>query len=178
MPSENSPSSSFTEKLVAYLDGELPDTAAREVEQAISSDPAIRAEVEQLNRAWELLDLLPRPNASGEFSSRTLATLKVVDGTMELAAEPGASATLALEASAPRQFPIPPLVAWSAGLVLVSLIGFAVGRMTARSGNDEWLDDLTLIEHIDVYREIGDVAFLRELKQRGVLDERRPLESR
>jgi anti-sigma factor RsiW len=178
MSDEKLSSPSFTEKLVAYLDGELPDGAAREVEQRLSSDPAMRSEVEKLNRAWELLDLLPRPTASGEFSSRTLATLQVVDGTTELAAEPDASATMALETSSGRRFPIPPLVAWSAGLVMVSVLGFAVGRMTARPSTDIWLDDFTLIEHIDVYREIGDVEFLRDLKQRGVLDERRPPESR
>ena len=178
MSDENPQSSSFTEKLVAYLDGELPEAAAREVEQALSSDPAMRAEVEKLNRAWELLDLLPRPNASGEFSSRTLATLQVVDGTTELAAEPETAATVAFESSTRRRFAVPPLLAWSAGLVLISVLGFAVGRMNARPNSDVWLDDLTLIEHIDVYREIGDAKFLRDLKQRGVLDERRPPEPR
>ncbi len=178
MSDESPQSPTFTEKLVAYLDGELPEGAAREVEQALSSDPAMRAEVEQLNRAWELLDLLPRPNASREFSSRTLATLHVVDGTTELAAEPEIAATVAIENSTRRRFPVPPLVAWSAGLVVVSLLGFAVGRMTARSNSDVWLDDLSLIEHIDVYREIGDAEFLRDLKQRGVLDERRLPERR
>jgi len=178
MSDETPQSPSFTEKLVAYLDGELPEAATREVEQALSSDPAMRSDVEKLNRAWELLDLLPRPNASGEFSSRTLATLQVVDGTTELVAEPETAPTVALDTSAPRPLAVSPLVAWSAGLVVVSLLGFAVGRMTARPNSDVWLDDLTLIEHIDVYRELGNAEFLRDLKQRGVLDERRPPEPR
>ena len=178
MPDETPQSSSFTEKLVAYLDGELPDGAAREVEQTLASDPVMRAEVEQLNRAWEMLDLLPRPNASGEFSSRTLATLQVGDLTSDLESEPPASATVSLETAKPRRLPVPSLVAWSAGLVLVSVLGFFVGRMTVRPSSDVLLDDLALIEHIDVYREIGDAKFLRDLKREGVLDERRPPEPR
>ena len=178
MSDETPQSASFTEKLVAYLDGELPDGAAREVEQALASDPKMRAEVDQLNRAWELLDLLPRANASGEFSSRTLATIKVSGATAALPNEHAASPTVAMDIAKPGQFAIPQRVAWSAGLVLVGLLAFSVGRMTARPDNDVLLDDLTLIEQIDVYREIGDVQFLRDLKRQGVLDERHPPEPR
>ena len=98
MSDDNLHSQTFTEKLVAYLDGELPEGDAREVEQSLASDPAMRTEVEQLNRAWELLDLLPRPNASGQFSSRTLATLKVGGQTTELESELCVSPTVTLDA--------------------------------------------------------------------------------
>lgn len=174
MPGENSSSPSFTEKLVAYLDGELPEGDARDVEQSLASDPAMRAEVEKLNRAWELLDLLPRPNASGEFSSRTLTTLKVSGATTALPNENAVAQTVALEAAEPRPFKIPRMAAWSAGLVAVSVLGFAVGRMTARPDGEVWLDDLALIERIDVYREIGDAQFLRDFQRERDRDERRP----
>ena len=103
MSDEITPSSSFTEKLVAYLDGELPEGDARDVESSLASDPAMRAEVEKLNRAWELLDLLPRPNASGEFSSRTLTTLKVSGATTALPNESAAAPTVALKLSKPSR---------------------------------------------------------------------------
>lgn len=166
-------SPSFTEKLVAYLDGELPEGAARDVEQSLASDPAMRTEVEKLNRAWDMLDLLDRPNASSEFSSRTLATLKVSGVTTALPNEHGAAPTVATVATKPSRFQLPPLVAWSAGLVAVSLLGFVVGRMTARPESDVWLDDLALIEQLDVYREIGDVQFLRDFQRERERDERR-----
>ena len=172
--SNEHPSPSFTEKLVAYLDGELPEGDARDVEQSLASDPAMRAEVEKLNRAWDMLDLLDRPNASGEFSSRTLATLKVSGATTALPDEHSASPTVAIESAKPSRFQIPPLLAWSAGLVVVSLLGFVVGRMTARPDNDVWLDDLALIEQIDLYREIGDAKFLRDFQRERDRDERRP----
>ncbi|MFM9960486.1 MAG: anti-sigma factor family protein [Planctomycetaceae bacterium] len=168
MPHENPQSPSFTEKLVAYLDGELPEDDAREVEQSFASDPAIRAEVEQLNRAWDMLDLLPRPNASDEFSRRTLASLKVSDATTALPDsvpdELSAAPTVSLAAARPSRFRVFPLVAWSAGLIAVSLLGFFGGRMTARPDSEVWLDDLALIEQLEVYREIGDVQFLRDFQ--------------
>lgn len=178
MNAESSRSTTFTEKLVAYLDGELPDDAAREVEQTLASDPTMRAEVEQLNRAWELLDLLPRPRASSEFSSRTLATLQVTDVTTDLAAEPDTTPTLALETGRVRRWSVSPWWICVGGWALICLLGFVVGRHSARSHSEEWLDDLPVLEHFDVYREIGDERFLRELKRKGVFDERRPPEPR
>lgn len=174
MPDENSQSPSFTEKLVAYLDGELPEGDAHDVEQSLASDPAMRAEVEKLNRAWDMLDLLERPNASGEFSSRTLATLKVSGATTALPSENAAAATIALDIAEPRQFRIPRMAAWSAGLVAISVLGFVVGRMTARPDSEVWLDDLALIEQLDVYREIGDAQFLRDFQRERDRDDRRP----
>lgn len=174
MSNEHSTSSSFTEKLVAYLDGELPESDARDVEQSLASDPAMRAEVEQLNRAWDMLDLLPRPSASGEFSSRTLATLKVSGATTALPNEHSAAPTVAIVATKPMRLGIHPLAIWSAGLVAVSLLGFMVGRMSARPDNDVWLDDLALIEQLDVYREIGDAKFLRDFQRERERDEHRP----
>lgn len=174
MSDENPQSPSFTEKLVAYLDGELPESDARDVEQSLASDPAMRSEVEKLNRAWELLDLLPRPNASSEFSSRTLTTLKVSGATAALPNEVASAQTIALEIAEPRRFQVPRMVVWSAGLIAVSVLGFLVGRMTARPSGEVWLDDLALIEQIEVYREIGDVQFLRDFQRERDRDERRP----
>ena len=174
MSDEITPSSSFTEKLVAYLDGELPEGDARDVENSLACDPAMRAEVEKLNRAWELLDLLPRPNASSEFSSRTLTTLKVSGATTALPNDQVAAPTVALNVSKASQIGKSTIAAWSAGLVAVCVLGFVVGRMTARPDSDAWLDDMPLIERIDVYREIGDAQFLRDFQRERDRDERRP----
>lgn len=174
MSDEIPPTSSFTEKLVAYLDGELPEGDARDVESSLASDPTMRAEVEKLNRAWELLDLLPRPNASGEFSSRTLTSLKVSGATTALPNECAAAPTVVLNVAKPSRFGNPQIAAWSAGLIAVGVLGFLVGRMTTRPDSEVWLDDLPLIERIDVYREIGDVQFLRDFQRERDRDERRP----
>ena len=61
--------------LVAYLDGELDDEAARQVEARISTDPAVRAEIESLKRTWDLLDYLPKAEPSPNFTHRTVSRI-------------------------------------------------------------------------------------------------------
>src|SRR4051794_5032043 len=63
--------------LVAYLDGELDETSARALETRLSQDPRARAEADALRRTWEMLDYLPRAEASTNFTHRTLERLAV-----------------------------------------------------------------------------------------------------
>ena len=177
MSEANSSSGSFTEKLVAYLDGELPEAGVRDVEQTLANDPAVRAEVEKLNRAWELLDLLQQPRASEEFTSRTLSSLQAVDASPDLA-HTAAAGTELLEPRRPSSSAAVRWAAWAAGLVLVAVVSFVAARRAARPLADPLLDDLPLIENLEVFSEIGDVQFLKDLKQQGLLDEPRPPEQR
>lgn len=173
MSEPNAESATFTEKLVAYLDGELPESAARDVEQTLSSDPAVRAEVEKLNRAWDLLDLLPRPTASGEFSSRTLVALKTGDVTAEVAPTLVLSQPAAAKPTARWT-----LIAWGAGLLLITALSFTAARQRAQTNADPLVDHLPLIERLDVYSEIGDVQFLEAFQSRGFPHEPPPPERR
>src|SRR6266545_3727421 len=63
--------------LVAYLDGELDEQAAQALEARLGNDPRARAEAETPRRTWELLDYLPRTEASTSFTHRTLERLAV-----------------------------------------------------------------------------------------------------
>src|SRR5579862_6854759 len=58
--------------LVAYLDGELDAETSHALEAKLARDPAARTEVEQLRRTWELLDFLPKPEPSPNFTHRTM----------------------------------------------------------------------------------------------------------
>src|SRR2546422_10358833 len=66
------------ERLVAYLDGELNEEEAREVEIRLTRDPSARAEADALRRTWDLLDFLPRPEPSSDFTHRTMERLTPV----------------------------------------------------------------------------------------------------
>ncbi len=59
--------------LVAYLDGELNDAQTRAIATKLTQSLTARKEVEALQKTWELLDLLPRPKASEDFTARTLS---------------------------------------------------------------------------------------------------------
>lgn len=176
--SDDKPQSSFTEKLTAYLDGELPEAASREVEQALSNDSAVRAEAEKLSRVWELLDLLPRPNASSTFSSRTLATLKAGDIPPANTRSGDAATQIAPEVSVPRSWRSRRMMIWAAGLLGVAFVGFASGRRDSQMQSGQTLEDLPVIEHLDLLLEIGDAEFLRDLHRKGLLHDHAPRDNR
>lgn len=178
MSDELEQSDPFTEKLVAYLDGELPEAAARDVEQSLASDPEVRADVEKLNRAWELLDLLPRPTASGEFSSRTLVTLKAAEAPTDFAFTDEPTPTVVVKTQNGKVPSAKPLIVWIASLLVVAVLCFVLGRLARQSSPDPLLDDLPLIETLDLYQEIGDIEFLRDFQRRGPRDDRQPPERR
>ena len=59
--------------LSAYLDGELPPSQARRVEDALRQDPPLAAELESLRRTRDLVRGLPRAAAAPDFVSSVLA---------------------------------------------------------------------------------------------------------
>ena len=66
------------DELIAYMDGELAGEAQRRVENRLITDPSVRAEADSLKRAWELLDYLPRPEPSTDFTERTLTRVSAL----------------------------------------------------------------------------------------------------
>lgn len=60
------------EELTSYLDGELAADQVRKVEDRLARDAAYRAELQRLQRAWDLLDRLPRASLPESFSKSTL----------------------------------------------------------------------------------------------------------
>ena len=60
------------EKLVAYLDGELDAESSQQVERRLAEDPGYRHELKQMQRAWDLLDELPRAEVSETFTQTTV----------------------------------------------------------------------------------------------------------
>ena len=55
------------EELVAYLDGELDPREAATMATRIGLDPKLRAKADALQRAWDILDVLPKPQPSPTF---------------------------------------------------------------------------------------------------------------
>src|SRR5205085_12576291 len=66
------------DELVAYLDGELDADGQQRVEARLGQDPRVRAEADTLRRAWEMLDYLPRPVPSQDFTERTLTRVSAL----------------------------------------------------------------------------------------------------
>lgn len=150
--------------LVAYLDGEVKGEAARVIEARLVRDPGVRAEADALKQAWDLLDYLPRPEPSPNFTHRTLERL----------------APLKAEAARPtpwqrwRKHALG--AGWAAALVLAALAGHAAYQHYAshHPGDAELVRDLRLIENKRYY-ELGDsVEFLKQLDQPDLFAEEHP----
>ena len=148
------------EDLIAYLDGELDEEAARRVEVRLHLDAEARAEAEGLRRTWDLLDYLPRPEPSATFTSQTLDRISAFRP-----AAPG-------KAAAPRWRPWALGVGWAAALLLASAGAFAaVSGWPKRSPpevapadlDQRLVENLRVIEHKRLYELTDDIQFLRAL---------------
>lgn len=121
---------------------------------------------------WELLDALPGAAASPALSTTTLELAAV--NAAAPAAVTGTSPTVAAPAAggpASRRFPgwLAPLVVVLGGLGA----GYAAGRSSAPDPDGRVLDHLPEIEHFDLLREAGSVAFLEEIAKAGYAPPRR-----
>ena len=154
--------SNLTEKdradLVAFLDGELDADASQALEAKLARDPAARAEVDRLRRTWELLDYLPRPEPSGNFTHRTIERL----GPERTAPQPKR-----------RPFALPRWafgVSWAASVALAVAGGYVgltllLGSGTPRNEPTEkdLVRDLRVIENKRLYDLVEDIEFLKDL---------------
>jgi anti-sigma factor RsiW len=153
----STPDSELTEQLSAYLDGELDADARQQVEELLARDPQARNELQRLERAWELLDGLPRIELEPSFTQTTVEMIAV-----SVADDVG-------EARGPTSSR-----RWAVSLVMGSLClgaalaGFVTAKLVAPDPNAALLGDLPVIENVEHYLQGGDVEFLRKLKHTGL----------
>jgi anti-sigma factor RsiW len=139
--------------LVAYLDGELADADARAIATKLAHSATARREVDALEKTWDLLEFLPRPKASEDFTARTLT--QVAQGGV-----PAHDFGLAAAGIARRARPL--LVGITFGLMAFG-IGFAIIHWAWPDPSERLTRDLPIAEHLDEYRDVGTFEFLKEL---------------
>jgi hypothetical protein len=169
----------LTSELVAYLDGELDREESEVVGTKISLDPAVRAEADALKKTWDLLDHLPRPEPSPNFTQRTISQIQPVmpSPSGQAPARSGAPATIQI---APA--PTGPLrhslgrrvalfVAWLIAMAAVAFGGYFgrdkyVGHMSRlmRQEQDAQIpSELRLLQNLKDFRYVDDLEFLEAL---------------
>jgi anti-sigma factor RsiW len=148
------------ENLVAYLDGELNEAEARAIEAKLTLSVSARHEVEALAKTWELLDVLPRPRASPELSSRTLSQVAQ-------AASLGARRLSTAMGTAQR---IGRATAYAALVLATLAVGYVATRWLWPNPTARLARRLPLAEHLDEYRTVGRFEFLKQLDESGAFD--------
>jgi anti-sigma factor RsiW len=167
-PDDEGAESAATEELVAYLDGELDPKASEALATRLSLDPKLRAEADALQRAWEILDVLPRPLPSATFATRTLSQAIPVpvapSGTQVVPFTGPAFPTAALPPARPAAgF----WLASSALILAAAIAGYFGHRALAPAAKavspDPPLEDVTLMKNLRLYRNVDDMDYLKKL---------------
>ena len=139
--------------LVAYLDGELNEGESRAIATKLSLSPTARREVESLEKTWELLEQLPRLKASEDFSERTLTEVRRLD-------EAGGRLENAFFTTGARLLRS---ALWVGASALAFVLGFVLTQWLWPNPTARLVRDLSVAEHLDEYREVGDFEFLKRL---------------
>ncbi|HEY1192493.1 MAG TPA: hypothetical protein VGE74_33020 [Gemmata sp.] len=179
----------FEAELVAYLDGELDEAGARQVEARLARDPAVRARAAELKKSFDLLDYLPRPEPSPNFTTRTLDKLPVSkspsgSGPRASAKPPGArsgsGATVSTSVPIPlddgppparRPYPLLRIAGLCAAVVVFGALGYLAtaaarpllfpARALDPPGAPE--PDPGVVERLPLYAVADDLNFVQEL---------------
>ncbi len=139
--------------LVAYLDRELPESEARLIASKLTRSVTARREAETLEKTWELLDHLSRPEPSRDLSERTLSEIRKIDlegGRFETAVVQGGRTLLRASIRV-------------AGALVAFGIGWGITRGIWPNPTERLTRDLSIAEHLDEYRDAGDFSFLKLL---------------
>lgn len=139
--------------LVAYLDGELNEAESRAIATKLTQSPTARREVEVLERTWELLDFLPRAKAPEDFTEKTLTEIRQIDAR-------GGQLETAFMKTAQR---VARSAVWVAVTAVSTLIGFALTQWVWPNPSARLASELSIAEHLDEYRDVGNFEFLKEL---------------
>jgi anti-sigma factor RsiW len=158
--SSNNPladTTSMDEEIVAYLDGELDSVAEAQVVRKLSEDAAFRARLSQLQHAWDLLDNLRGSEADDEFAASTVAMV-AVHAEQESKSQ---------QMRVVRQRSLTWLAL--ATLILLSMsAGYYISHRRVTRDDRILVRDLPVIEHVDEYRNIDDLDFLKALERENL----------
>lgn len=136
--------------LVAFLDDELNDAEKRAISTKLTQSLTARRELEALQKTWELLDYLPRPQASVDFTARTLV------GVQEHQ-EKGDKIVQAVSSTLRK-------VVATLILVVGSTLLFALGHILVAwvwpNPSARLARELSIAERLDEYRDVERFEFL------------------
>jgi len=146
--------------LVAYLDGELPEQAVRDIDQVLTKSPAVRHDVEMLARTWDLLDELPRLSSEEDFTARTLSVVKNEEGPKPLVPQAWTDWFQGQQTRIRRGVVV---LAWLVVIAASAFAGYSVTSSWIPDPSEDLLRNLDVVEKLDLYRNVESAEFLKQL---------------
>lgn len=149
-----------SQQIVAYLDGELDSATNAEIEKRLADDTEFALRLQQLQRAWELLDELPRAKSNIDFTRSTVELIAV-------SAEDDLQATKNHQTQKKIQ-------SWltRSGLISLAIVmGWFIGDWYFGRAQRQLIQDFPVIHQLDEYRLTEDMEFLKQLQDTGLFNE-------
>lgn len=152
IPKDDIPAQPSDDDLIAYLDGELDDVAARKIEEKATADAATRTKIQSFRKTYDLLDFLPKPEPSANFATKTVTQIQQFP---------------------PKSAEVPPTRlpnrSWI-GLVMAACVAIAIGvfagilsRPSSPISEPLTPDLLPVLARLPLYTGVDDLEFLRRL---------------
>ena len=153
--------------LIAYLDGELPPTEAQKLESKLAFDAKARTRAAEYKKTFDLLDYLPKPEPSADFTNRTLTRIQP-------AFAPGSATSQAFTLNLSGATPAPPrriwpeFAFWSFAVLVAAGLGFGAHTLAQPYISPRKVEvfdqaDLALIHELPLFLGVDDLDFLRKL---------------
>lgn len=148
------------EALIPYLSGEATDEERQQLEARIALDADTRERAEQHKLAYELLDYLPSPGPSADFTAKTLTRIEQSAYPVQTVAD----------TTNPAFTPTMSPVAWLFAAILAVALGYFAhyslyDNLSVLRGQAELpLSDLRVIEKLPLYLGVDDFEFLERLE--------------
>ncbi len=144
------------EVLTAYLDEELSPEERSSVEQRLSEDAEFRARLVALERAWEVLDELPRSVPNHSFTKSTVE-LAVAEMSRELRRSRPWWSTWLTRAIGYIVVPL-----------LIMIGAYAITYSVRMAPYRQLVQELELIENFEMYDKVNcDLEFVELLESYG-----------
>jgi anti-sigma factor RsiW len=153
VPDQQRLSTDDRSNLVAYLDGELDEAQARAIATKLTQSMTARREVDSLQKTWELLDFLPRPKASEDFTARTLVVAEKATGREDR------MASAATDVIRRAGF----YLAWLFASATLFVVGYFLTSRVWPNPTARLARDLSIAESLDDYREVRTFDYLQRL---------------
>lgn len=147
---------------VAYLDGELDEQAAERIETVLAQSGVARNDIERLAQSYELLDALPRYEATAEFTAQTMESVRLSEQRTKF------RQTSWFRAGRDGLI----VLLWMVALITVISGAYLLTHRWLPSEADLLVRELPVIERLDIYSEIGSVEFLERLDGQETLKEK------
>ncbi len=144
------------EVLTAYLDDELAEDEREAVETRLRTDTEFRTRLGRLQRAWDLLDTLPKTESPHDFTKSTveMVATKITEDTETKPAAANWGLLLGI-----------------AGILLSAIAGYFIVYAALDSPNKQLMTDLPMLERLDEYRYAENIEFLEMLDEAGLFEE-------